>query len=189
MKLKLLAALVVCTALSSAASAAAVVVNGTTAGGPTWNRPLAGSPPAALSGVGTAVRYQTTQLSVSTSGAYVFQSTATNPVNWDNFSFLYATSFNPAAQLTNVIVGNDDNTTIGLSGFTTNLTAGLNYVFVETGFANTDFGAYSLNISGPGTITIAGAAVPETATWAMLITGFGVVGGSMRVRRRKVSFA
>lgn len=33
------------------------------------------------------------------------------------------------------------------------------------------------------------AAVPEPATWAMMITGFGFVGASMRVRRRKVSFA
>lgn len=37
----------------------------------------------------------------------------------------------------------------------------------------------------------AAGAVPEPATWAMLITGFGVVGGSMRARRRTtaVSFA
>ena len=34
-------------------------------------------------------------------------------------------------------------------------------------------------------------AVPEPATWAMMIGGFGMVGGSMRYRRRKtaVSFA
>jgi CHRD domain len=28
------------------------------------------------------------------------------------------------------------------------------------------------------------AAVPETATWGMMIAGFGIVGGAMRVRRR-----
>ncbi|MEP6784176.1 MAG: NF038122 family metalloprotease [Sphingomonadales bacterium] len=33
------------------------------------------------------------------------------------------------------------------------------------------------------------AAIPEPATWAMMIAGFGFIGGSMRVRRRSVSFA
>jgi len=32
-------------------------------------------------------------------------------------------------------------------------------------------------------------AVPEPATWAMMIMGFGAVGGMMRVRRRKVRYA
>jgi hypothetical protein len=33
--------------------------------------------------------------------------------------------------------------------------------------------------------TAAPAAVPETATWAMMILGFGMIGGTMRVRRRQ----
>lgn len=43
---------------------------------------------------------------------------------------------------------------------------------------------YKLGTAGPG-------AVPEPATWAMMIGGFGMVGGTMRYRRRKttVSFA
>ncbi|WP_375290935.1 PEPxxWA-CTERM sorting domain-containing protein [Qipengyuania sp.] len=41
----------------------------------------------------------------------------------------------------------------------------------------------------PGTVITAttdfsGAAVPEPATWAMLILGFGTIGGAMRARRR-----
>ncbi|MES2288401.1 MAG: PEPxxWA-CTERM sorting domain-containing protein [Pseudomonadota bacterium] len=32
-------------------------------------------------------------------------------------------------------------------------------------------------------------AVPEPATWAMMIAGFGFIGGTMRVRRRTMSFA
>ena len=32
-------------------------------------------------------------------------------------------------------------------------------------------------------------AVPEQATWAMMILGFGAVGGAMRRRRLKVSYA
>ncbi|MEG3123520.1 PEPxxWA-CTERM sorting domain-containing protein [Sphingomonas sp. GB1N7] len=39
--------------------------------------------------------------------------------------------------------------------------------------------------------TVAASAVPEPATWAMMIGGFGMVGGAMRSRRRKttISFA
>lgn len=35
--------------------------------------------------------------------------------------------------------------------------------------------------------TITGATVPEPASWAMLITGFGMVGGTLRARRRVVA--
>ena len=37
--------------------------------------------------------------------------------------------------------------------------------------------------------SVAVAAVPEPATWAMMIMGFGVVAGAMRRRRRPVAFA
>ena len=48
------------------------------------------------------------------------------------------------------------------------------------------------NFSIGGTIGAApAAAVPETATWGMMIAGFGVMGAALRTRRRstKVSFA
>lgn len=31
--------------------------------------------------------------------------------------------------------------------------------------------------------------VPEASTWAMMLGGFGLVGGTMRARRRSVAFA
>jgi hypothetical protein len=37
-----------------------------------------------------------------------------------------------------------------------------------------------------GTVTILTAAVPEPATWAMMLLGFGAIGLSMRKRRRPV---
>jgi len=163
------------------ASAHAIVVTGTTAGGPTWTRPVAGNPPTPpLSGVGVGVNYAVTPFFVSAAGSYVFQSTATAPVNWDNYTFLYATSFNPASQFTNVLIGNDDNTTIGLSGFSYALTANTQYVFVTTGFAPGDAGAWSLSITGPGNITL--GAVPEPATYATMALGLA---GLLAARRRR----
>gem|GEM_PF-5495364 len=45
-------------------------------------------------------------------------------------------------------------------------------------------GSYLLTISGPGTATIGGA-VPEPATWAMMILGIGAVGFAMRSAKRR----
>lgn len=64
---------------------------------------------------------------------------------------------------------------------------------------------YNLFATGDGTYTLAGgqgdhyinvsvgrldaAAVPEAATWAMMLAGFGMVGFAMRARKTAVSFA
>jgi hypothetical protein len=40
-----------------------------------------------------------------------------------------------------------------------------------------------------GTLNFAESAVPEAATWAMMIAGFGLVGGAMRRRSTKLSYA
>jgi PEP-CTERM motif len=40
-----------------------------------------------------------------------------------------------------------------------------------------------------GSVTPGPGAVPEPATWAMMLVGFGVVGGSIRLRRRKSSLS
>jgi hypothetical protein len=43
-------------------------------------------------------------------------------------------------------------------------------------------------VSEASTLTIsAAAAVPEPATWAMMLIGFGMIGGVARYRRRTVS--
>lgn len=173
---------------STSVLADTVTFTGTTAGGPTWNRPVANGvnpPTPPPSTVGTAVRYSVTQLTVGTSGTYTFQSTATSPVNWDNYTFMYQNSFNPASQFTNVLRGNDDNPTIGLSGFSLTLNAGTTYFFIVTGFANTDFGAWSTTASGPGTITIGGQGAPVPEPTTMLLLGSGLAGLGMRLRRRR----
>jgi PEP-CTERM motif len=50
--------------------------------------------------------------------------------------------------------------------------------------ASTFNGDFQLLTSGQLEI----AAVPEPATWALMIIGFGMIGGTLRIRRRQVAF-
>ena len=67
-------------------------------------------------------------------------------------------------------------------------TGGINNPTFKTGsFALTEYngtGSYTLTIAPTAT-----GAVPEPATWAMMIAGFGLVGGAARASRRSVAFA
>ena len=116
------------------------------------------------------------------------------------------------------VLPNDDasitNLTFTYSGPTLNfdepgveIELGLFEVFSTTGnVVLDDFASEAIKNSGEGRGTIisaigqdgvgvadsgGGGVIPEPATWAMMIGGFGMAGGSMRYRRRKtgVSFA
>lgn len=160
----------------ASSQAGAVSYTGSTTGAATFNRALTGTPPTGLSAVGTAVRYSATSFTVSASGTFQFFSIAVG--GWDNFTFLYQGSFNPASAMTNVLVGNDDylndTNNIGLSGFSAALTAGTTYVFVTTGFSNTDFGSFTDSITGPGTVTL--SPVPEPGSRESLALGLALAG-------------
>lgn len=177
-------ALMAGTMLSSAAIAGDITINGDTTGGPTWQRTLSGSPPGLLSGVGNAVAYEVFEFTVTADGTYDFLSTATTP-GYDNFLHLYVGAFDPTNQFSGVLIANDDFPSIGLSGFSFALTAGLTYLTVNSGFANDDFGTYTMRISGPGDILPGGGGgvIPEPATWGMMIAGFGLIGAAARRRR------
>lgn len=167
-------------AVSAAPAQAAVVysVIGTTEGGATFNRPLTGNPPTSLSAVGTAVAYNTFSFSPAAGGSYDFLLTSGSTA-YDPFLVLYQGAFNPASPLTNVLVANDDLGSTLRSGFTRTLLAGSSYTAVITGFNNEDVGNYTLTIS-----TDAEAAIPEPATWGLMLLGFGAVGAGARYRRR-----
>ncbi len=116
--------------------------------------------------------YVSTPFSVTLGGTYVFVSQTTVPVIWDNFTLLYQGSFDAASPLANVLLGDDDFTnTAGMSGFTSVLTAGTSYFFITTGFGNSDDGAFSNSIIGPGRVILPGPIFVDgfedgTFTWS-----------------------
>jgi hypothetical protein len=171
--------------LVAAAPAYAVVtptvVAGTTTGGPTYNRTLAGNPPTTKSAVGTNVNYSVVQFGVGSQGTY----TLTQITTYDSFLSLYSGSFDAANPLTNILEASDDGAGTNLGGLISrNLVSGTNYFAVLSSFSNGVSGQYSLSISGPGAVTI--GAVPEPAMWAMMLVGFGMISGAARYRRRSV---
>ncbi|MBB4844269.1 hypothetical protein HNP55_002805 [Paucibacter oligotrophus] len=164
-------------AITGHVQAATYTMTGDTTGAPTFNRPVQGL--GSLSGVGTAVHYQTFSFSVDTSGSYSFTSLASP--TWDNFLILYHTSFNPAAALSNAVIANDDSPSVGSSAFTTNLSSGTQYILVTTGFGNNHFGAYTDTITGPGNVV----AVPEPESYALMGAGLGLLAWVSRRRQAK----
>jgi hypothetical protein len=182
----MLAALALSAALATPATAATVI--GTTADGLTYNRALSGTPPPGLSGVGTAVRYKVTPFTVTANGSYTLALTAVSA--FDTYLGLHNNAFDPANALLNALSYDDDGGPGSDSLITINLMTGVSYFAIATGFANEDFGDYSLDISGVGGVVIGGnnGAVPESSTWIMMIAGFGIAGGALR-RRRTLAIA
>lgn len=152
-----------------------------TTGQPTYNRPEANGnlAPTVLSFYATNVAFSAQSLTVSQAGTYVMNSVGP----WDNYTILYNSTFNPLNPLNNVIIANDDNPTVGLSGFSVNLAIG-NYVLVTSGWLNSNAGTATNTITGPGNITA--TATPETGTMAML--GIGLVFlGAAKIKRKQLT--
>jgi hypothetical protein len=92
------------------------------------------------------VPFDAVSFTVSATGDYTMKSTGL----WDNYLFLYAAGFNPAAPLANVVIGNDDLAAVGNAGFNATLYAGTTYFAVTTGYQNHHSGKYMLYLIGPG---------------------------------------
>jgi hypothetical protein len=127
------------------------------------------------------------QFTAATAGSYTFSGDFTR-LSTDNsgdgvivsiFSSASPTAlFSDATSLTtNLAYG----LTAAFSGSTT-LAAGETLSFVVSNGANNAYGWDSTGLRASITST---GAVPETATWAMMLVGFGTVGFGMRTARRR----
>ena len=192
-------------ALAPSAQAVVLATGNVITGGTPWDRPdvinsFPPEVPAGTTGFANGFKYVATTFHVDVTGTYALKATTTGP-SWDNFSVLYHDSFSGAAPLTNVILADDDytaaiytNTLPGESGFNginpaLTLTAGINYIFVETSFqlsGNFTGGAYSLDVTGPGN-AIPGAVVvvaaPEPLSLGLFLTGLAGLAAARRRRR------
>jgi hypothetical protein len=177
------AALAAAAVLATPAMSATVTFTGDTTGSPVFNRPVVGG---GLSAVGTAVNYESIGFTVDLSGSY----TLSLATDYDSFLVLYSGAFDPASPEDNFLVADDDSLgSFGDAQIIFDLAAGTSYFAVATAFDNGVAGPFALTIAGPGTATLIGdeGAVPEPASWAMMIAGFGLVGGALRRRTVKTS--
>jgi hypothetical protein len=106
--------------------------------------------------------------------------TATDATNDTDFSNVFLTGTGIAAPISIAQILGDPNETRALNNFAVGV------------------GTFTLNIQGtPGTqngafggnVAFVSSAVPEPATWAMMLVGFGAIGASMRRRRRVTAIA
>jgi hypothetical protein len=188
MKHHVIAAAIGLLALSGAAQAVTYTYTGLTGGAPSFNRPLSDFSGPSVFGVGSY--YNSITFNVNVSGAYNFLSTAT--LGWDNFLLLYSPVFTATTPLVNGLIGNDDFGGVGTSGFTFGLVAGTSYTLVTAGFDGSsqpfpDFGVYTNTITGPGTVTVTAAVVPEPGSYGLMALGLAAVGVALRRRERQAA--
>lgn len=140
-------ALLLPTVLSTAADAQ-IIVTGDTTGNPTWNRVL--NSVGGLSAIGTNVPFETVEVTIIDSTGFRAEAVGGTAVP-DTTMALYVGSFDPTAQATNLVAYDDDGGADLLSRIDSALDGPFpegEYIIVVTGFDNTDFGAYVLEIDG-----------------------------------------
>ncbi len=156
--------------------------SGTTVGGSSWDRPFADG--TCCSGLGPVV-YQTQAFWVSDNATCAISSTQDG---WDGYLFVYADPFDPSNQTVNFIAGDDD----GLGGIGTsdiesvNLTGGVLYQLVTTGFAAGDEGTFTNSITCDSTVHLGATVIPTLSEWAMWILMAGMVASAGYFGRRRL---
>lgn len=143
-----------------------------------------GAPPTALGS--TTVRYDSFAFTVSDAGSYAI--TLGTSGGYNPYLALYLGSFDPSAPLNNVLAAKSAPGGYGAT-IVTNLLANTVYVAALGGTiaypSPNGVGAGLLSLNGPGTVTRAApvaSGVPEPATWATMVLGFGAT--AFAVRRR-----
>lgn len=136
------------TCLTSEVQAQAAVTDsysGDTTGEPGWNRPVGTG---GLSFTGTNVPYEAIQIRITDAAAF-FATIAS--ASYDTYLHLYLGDFDPSAQHTNLVAGDDD----GGAGLFSSITTAADgpftedqYTVVVSGFSNSSFGTYLLELGG-----------------------------------------
>ena len=117
---------------------------------PTFNRSETGAS-FNPSPIGTAVHYTTHTFEVGTTGSYTFAMCG----NYDTYLHIYKNALNTTFPATGFLVADDDSNQVvcgGGSKTTITLTAGITYIYVATGFSNSDVGDYTVTFTGPGPV-------------------------------------
>lgn len=131
--------------------------SGNTAGKSTWHRPVpdGNNPPYYLSVVSSNTPFQSVSFRVTIAGDYDFLQTG----SFDSGLFLYMGTFTSTLPLTNVLIGNDEFPTnmvptYGAAGFTYYLNTNTDYTAVITGYEDAEAGAWTLAVSGYGSVSV-----------------------------------
>jgi hypothetical protein len=189
----LLLLMVLCLATKARADMVLLTAAGDTTTSPTFNRPGDATPPNpkdgnappytpnSLSGLNT--RYSVITFNVSIGGNYSLTALS----DFDNFLLLYSGGFDPSSPLTNVRLAIDNvDGEKTYAAFSAALVPGVDYFAVVTGSGPGDFGAFTLQFYGPGSINFGAppTPTPEPATLALLVTGLSGAGAAIRRKRR-----
>jgi hypothetical protein len=194
-----LVALVSVVLASSASGAQGFTVNGTlTTSSPAFDSPNFGQPPASTAGLGNVFFFGASAFTVSQTGSYTFNSTASFggasdvPPNSPAL-FVYANSFNPALPLQNVLAGASTISYLGSAvlPLTLTLQSSTSYVLVTSTFLEGDVGTFQSSCSpsanNPGGRCLLGGntVVPEPST--ILLSTSGLLALAFAARRRRSS--
>ncbi len=176
----------------------------TIASGLTWHRPTVNANPGSvLALAGGGQTYYAEQFTVSQTGSYDLDVTATDAGlgGWGSGStqsivaFLYGVSFDPSKPLVNEIENGSCGSACASPDWSHGLIAGVNYWIVVSGYCGdgsgatvsecskgTQGGAFAASLTGPGNIV---NVVPEPQSLALICVALLAFAGSVRVRRTK----
>ena len=118
-----------------------IIVDGTTTGGPTFDRPEGAGP----GQLGAQVAYDAFEFASLGRGFYDIRSEQ----DYDGYVHLYTAPFDPNQPLVNLLAGNDDLETNRASGFRILLEPNTDYVLVTSAFAAGDEGNFTTTIIPP----------------------------------------
>ncbi|MCF6130238.1 T9SS sorting signal type C domain-containing protein [Flavobacterium sp. AS60] len=170
---------VVCTGGSGSLSSSTVcdawtpvtnITNSLTTGSPTAFRQVTGT---TCNLSGTSAYYNATQITVSVSGSYTFE---TSDGGIDFFAYITSGSFTPGSCASGTVIAADDDSGSGVQPkFTVNLTAGVVYTLYTTTFFSGTTGSYTWNFITPvgGSVMTFQAA---SITWYTVASGGTPIG-------------